>query len=709
MLHLNINQVELSKDPLSDSLIKLIQEIDEEINLGISTIYHNFPLYRDIIEEESYKIQILLLSSKYGVIIFSCIDSSRSIVDVGKIEENLLQIDRNLYSRFIKDKQLIRNKRNIFFNINTLIFNKSRNIHGEVENIVTSKNEIKVFLEQNKNESELDENQIQIAQAIIEGTRNLKVPRQRNLVQKSYITKGKSLSNVENKIALFDDDQKEAAMYIVDGPQRIRGLAGSGKTIILTYKAAKIHLDNPEAEIVYTYYTKTLYGFIKNLITRFYRIYSDTDPNWDKIHIMHGWGSSNLPGVYYECCLSNGINPLKFSEAQIYDDKQPFNAACKKLYEEKLKSFYDYILIDEAQDFPVYFYRVCRKITKNNRVIWAYDNFQNIFDTEIQNEKETFGKDDNGDYYVDFSKMPKLHDKILQKCYRNPKEVLVSAFAIGLGVYNQPNGMVQRLEDNEHWKDLGFLVEKGDSKDGSEMVISRPNENSLIIENIRTENPIIKIRSFNKFLEECKFVCDEIEKDIKIEELLPEDIVVLCVDNQNVEKYLRNIDNILEEKGINSFNILKAPYTNKTFRYKNEVTLTTLNKAKGNEAGSVYIVGVDQIFFNKNSILNRNRMFTAMTRAHAWLTITGMGEEVSFFENELKILKDNGYKLIFKQPSSQHIKTILRDISKEQADINEAFRSIEKIKEIAKKQGKSIKDIKDNLEGVEKLFGGKEK
>lgn len=708
MLQLNINQVELSKDPISGTLINILKEINEEIDFGNSSLYHNFPLYRDIVEEESYKVQLLLLSSKYGVIIFSCINISRLILNIGEIEESLERIDRNLYSRFIRDKKLIKDQRNICFNLNSLIFSNSIDVKNK-SNIVTSKKEIVQFLRNWKAENELSEQQFQITQAIIEGTRNLKVPKQRNLTQKSYITKGRILSNIENEIALFDDNQKEAAMYVVDGPQRIRGLAGSGKTIILSYKAAKIHLDNPEAEIVYTYYTKTLYTFIKTLITRFYRIYSDTDPNWDKIHIMHGWGGSNLSGVYYDCCISNGIQPLKFPEAQFYDQKQPFNAACKKLYEENLKPIYDYMLIDEAQDFPVYFYRVCRKITKNNRIIWAYDNFQNIFETEIQNEKETFGKDEFNNYYVDFSIMPKPHDIILHKCYRNPKEVLVSAFAVGLGIYNKPFGMVQRLEDNDHWNDLGFKVEKGDSKDDSDMIVSRPDENSLIIENSSTTNPIIQIKSFNDFPEECNYICEEIEKDIKTEELLPEDIVVICVDNKNVEKYMRNIDAILESKGIDSFNILLAPYTNKTFKYKNEVTLTTLNKAKGNESGSIYICGVDQILLNKNSILNRNRLFTAMTRAHAWLTITGMGEEVKYLEDELNALEKNKYDLVFKQPSSMKIKTILRDISKEQAEINEALRMIEKLRDIAKKQGKSEKDLEQNLGQAEKLFGGKDK
>ena len=196
-------------------------------------------------------------------------------------------------------------------------------------------------------------------------------------------------------IAIFDREQKNAALHTLEGPQRIRGLAGSGKTVILAYKAALIHLQNPDATILYTYYTKPLMGTVKKLITKFYKQSSDIEPNWDKIKIMHAWGGVNLNGVYYSTCISNGIIPKKLEEAKIASFKDPFNKICEELVNIDLKPEYDYTLIDEGQDIPKYFYRLCRKITRNNQIVWAYDDFQNIFDVVMQDEKDTFGKDEN--------------------------------------------------------------------------------------------------------------------------------------------------------------------------------------------------------------------------------------------------------------------------------------------------------------------------
>jgi superfamily I DNA and RNA helicase len=92
-------------------------------------------------------------------------------------------------------------------------------------------------------------------------------------------SKGAILTTIENDIYNFDVEQKRAALFTIDGAQRIRGLAGSGKTVILAMKAALIHVQNPSADILFTYNTKNLHDLIKSLITRFYRQFTEQDPN----------------------------------------------------------------------------------------------------------------------------------------------------------------------------------------------------------------------------------------------------------------------------------------------------------------------------------------------------------------------------------------------------------------------------------------------
>lgn len=37
----------------------------------------------------------------------------------------------------------------------------------------------------------------------------------------------------------------------------------------------------------------------------------------------------------------------------------------------------------------------------------------------------------------------------------------------------------------------------------------------------------------------------------------------------------------------------------------------------------VYIIGADTVFINRDNVILRNKLFTAITRTKGWVTITG--------------------------------------------------------------------------------------
>jgi superfamily I DNA and RNA helicase len=479
---------------------------------------------------------------------------------------------------------------------------------------------------------------------------------------------------VEREIAVFDAEQKRAALNILDGPQRIRGLAGSGKTIILTMKAAQIHLQHPEAQILYTFYTKSLYDLIKVLITRFYRTFSDNDPDWSKIDIMHAWGGYALPGVYSTTAAVHNLKAMTLGELRQYPD--PFNFACGDLILNDLKRTYDFALLDEAQDFPVNFYRLCERITKNTRIIWGYDECQNILNIDLQDAKKTFGKKKDGADIVDFATSPdgQLSDIVLQVCYRNPRRVLIAAFSLGFGLYSDQ--IVQILENNDHWNDLGFRVVKGNSVPGDKMVIERPEDNSpLVGVRLLEDSESVQIHVLKDLDSECAFISERIVADIA-SELLPEDILVIALDDRNARTYFDGISALLRKKDIRTFNLLQAPNNTKHFRVKDHVTLSTVYRAKGNEAASVYVLGVDAVFEFRKSVQHRNRLFTAITRAKAWVTLTGIGNDAIACKEELTSALNNYPRLEFKMPDKRKIKVFQRDLEEGQAKRNEIEREI---------------------------------
>ena len=222
------------------------------------------------------------------------------------------------------------------------------------------------------------------------------------------------------------------------------------------------------------------------------------------------------------------------------------------------------------------------------------------------------------------------------------------------------------------------------------MVISRPIENTPSVVNEQLGSYSMHWYSFDTLEEECNFIVTQIINDIQKEELLPDDICVICVDQRYISKYYDMISSELHTKGIRSFNMLTAPNANRRFTYSDMVTLATLNKAKGNEAGMVYIAGADALFKNPDNVLARNKLFTAITRAKGWVTICGTGKDAMMVcDKELQQLIKNEYKLIFKLPSETQTKTVMAGSMKQQDTINEIISRIEELN----KTGLSIDEV----------------
>lgn len=656
-----------------------------------SLLYYMFPIYSGDIDVGKIQAKLILLSKNYGIYYFDHVKSNENLQ---KAEERINQLYSCIAGCFLKNSILKKGRNALKYDIVTIIIS-SEKLNVSDDFVLSTIENIKNVLDENKVSIEKDD--FNLIQSYLEGTVKTKKKIDRK-VDSSKVTKGGILNEIEEYIARFDIEQKQAALSEIDGPQRIRGLAGSGKTIVLTQKAAIYHLNHPEDKILYTYYTKSLHDTIRGHIDRAYRYFSDNkEPNWDNIIICHAWGSSYTPGVYSMACADNNGVLLNFSDALKINSRDPLGGICDTLMKRTdIKPKYDLVLIDEGQDFTSPFYQLCYKLSKNKKIVWAYDDFQNIFDVKIQDERETFGKKDDGSYYVDFERdKMSNHDIVLKKCYRTPRLSLIAAFSLGLGIYNEK--VLQRLDKNDHWNSLGFHVKEGNCKTGDEMVVVRPEENTPSYSNSKFGKGSVRYRCFEGMNEECRCIARSISNDIFCENLRPEDICVICLDRKNISSYFAKIDMYLAQNSIDTFNLATLAGNYLSFTREGCVTLTTINKAKGNEKGAVYICGVDYVFSNANNVVLRDMMFTAMTRTKGWLVLTGSTPDFNQCIQELTKLKENKFELHFIQPSREETRTI-ESHSREQTDILDKFgKNIERLKNT----GMTEEDI---LKQLQRLF-----
>jgi len=529
----------------------------------------------------------------------------------------------------------------------------------------------------------LSADSIDEARSILEGAKALSRPVRRRIEAPDHEPAAVALAELEEQIAKFDSQQRHVALTSLPCPQRIRGLAGSGKTVILAMKAALAHIENPEAKILVTYYTRSLRDHLTRSITRFYRHFAEGEPDWKQIDVQHGWGQKNLSGVYREACLRSGVSPISFGEARAQSN--PFDFVCKELVRTgKIRQRYDLILIDEGQDFPEGFYQMCFFLSKGARdskqIIWAYDELQDIFDVRVRTPDELFGLDDDGQPRISLQRSvpatADTNDFVLPKCYRNQRDILVLAHAIGFGLYGRKP--VQMLQNEEHWRDVGYEVLKGSFRPGTKTIIRRPDRNSPAMLTPPRDLPLLEVRTYNGLSEEVEY-CAHQFRCFLAAGMEPHDLMAIAIDDRAAKTYLSELASRLAGLGIECNNIIADRFSEPPFLIEGKVTLSTVYRAKGNEAAVVAVLGCDAVPLNSRT--GRNRLFTAFTRTKGWLRVTGLGSDFAALHTEIEKAFSLAPELRFTMPDPEEIETIQRDLAERDARLLRAREEMEKVKE----------------------------
>lgn len=535
----------------------------------------------------------------------------------------------------------------------------------------------------------------------------------RNGTRKRQVAKedsrGAKLQNLERSISTLDHRQSKAVIETVDGVQRIRGLAGSGKTVVLALKAAYLHGQHPEWKICVTFHTRSLKDQFKRLITAFVIESTGNEPDWDNLKIIHAWGSGlgEREGVYYNFCVAEGVPPMDYAKAKyLYNMSGAFAGACRDALAraggERRHAHYDVILVDEAQDLPVEFLRICYEmLCEPKRLVYAYDELQSLTQSSLPPPEEIFGKNDDGQPRVVINSASQ--DITLGVCYRNSRPVLTTAHALGFGIYRQPDqktgtGLIQIFEDKSLWTDVGYAVESGRLEDGSNVALKRTEDTSPnFLESDLDVDDMIVFKKFDTEKEQAEWVVSEIAKNISVDELRHDDILVINTDPLSTNAKTGLIRAMLLEAGINA-HLVGVDTTPDVFfsPSNNSIAFSGIFRAKGNEAGMVYVINAQDCYASPFQLSTvRNRLFTAITRSKAWVRVLGVGDGMQGLIEEFKRVKSLGFKLEFNYPDAELRKQLkivnrdrslkaysrLKDVEKSIVDIFKALQSGEIQKE----------------------------
>lgn len=392
------------------------------------------------------------------------------------------------------------------------------------------------------------------------------------------------LEKVKQKIILFDGQQSRFIYQTGDLKTiTIQGMAGTGKTELLLHKLKDVYSSEKDSVIAFTCHNKVLANDMKSRIPQFFNFLKvDEQIEWGKrLHVFSSWGSANNPnsGLYSFICAKYH---LSFSR---YLDNHSFNSVCQAAIEEieQLENFepcFDYIFVDESQDFREAFFDLCRKVTRKT-VYVAGDIFQNIYDSSVNTEIKP--------------------DFLLNKCYRTDPKTLMFAHAVGMGLYESPQ--INWLDDSG-WVSCGYTIERN------------PQEQTFILgrkplrrfEDLDATNTIRLLSCDSEsYNEQVLASIEEIRNENP--SVTPEDIAIIILGDYRTlcsiaDKTAYSLQNKYGWESVKGYETKRKD--------PSKVYISNVNNVKGLEFPFVICVVPRTITSN---ILQRNSIYMALTRS----------------------------------------------------------------------------------------------
>lgn len=431
------------------------------------------------------------------------------------------------------------------------------------------------------------------------------------------------LDKIKKKIILFDGDQTR---FIYQEPTQkritIQGLAGTGKTELLLHKLKDLYTKEPEAKIVFTCFNKVLAQNLKLRIPEFFNFMKvEEQIEWnERLWTISSWGSKSdkNSGLYSYIC--NYYN-IPFSGYSYYTS---FESVCSRALNdlEELDNFkpcFDYILIDESQDFCEAFFALCEKVAKKT-VYVAGDIFQNIFDDKIVSKVTP--------------------DFLLNKCYRTDPRTLMFAHAIGMGLFEKK---LRWLTDKE-WEACGYIIEK---KDGNYDLYRKPLRRfeDLQVSGVDSVK-LIEVED-NKYSDKIIKILEEIHSANPT--VKPDDIGIIFLENSNTNYQLADKLQVLISQRFGWE--VNLGYQTKT-KIKDTLFISNKNNVKGLEFP--FVICLTNLMLGDNLQI-RNSIYMMLTRSFLtsyFMLSSSNGEVITKLKDGIDTINKKGY-LTVTEPSEE--------------------------------------------------------
>ena len=418
------------------------------------------------------------------------------------------------------------------------------------------------ILNLNESTKDITEDEIKIIQRILYGDR-LDNP------FKEILKHGEHMQEIE-----FDEDQRMLYNFMFNNKRLIiRGLAGTGKTILAAKKATEE--SNNENKVLVL--TKTVgVGRFLSLLTRSKQF----KRKFLEISSIDGFVSNLARRLKIDIKSPQQLEDQE--KRKHFDEYLP--SVCKKIFEENEDKKFDVLIIDEGQDFHKNWYDVLKYMVKDNgHMFLFYDPLQKQISNSMA---ETLNK--NKDNYPYFN---------LTANYRNSSSI---------------TNFLSKLI-NKFYSDINARYSKFSKFDGKKPEFIVADTFDEIVD--KSKNKVLRL------IEEEKFN----GKDIAILSDLS-----MKPANYNSKNSLRSN---LEE---NDLEVISAreyamPYIKEG--YENKITFDSIKRFKGLEKPIIFLVNLENNLDNEDKMRD---IYSGLSRARGHLIIVSNQQSINYLKELYK-------------------------------------------------------------------------
>lgn len=434
------------------------------------------------------------------------------------------------------------------------------------------------------------------------------------------IPEGTRREHLESDLAdhrkLTEQQQKLALQDWNEGPRLIRGVAGSGKTVVMATQVARaVERKHDElarglfdaaqaAPILVVCFNRTLVPFIKERIASAYRQRTTMDIPERALVVTH---YNTL--LYFlsrrRFCTYRTVDTIDLNQNAALCLEE-FEKLTGEKKEQLSAGLFDAVFVDEGQDFHHNEFRVllelCAKTNSGRpRIFVFYDDAQNLYARRKPDSWADLGLEIAG------------RSTVMEQSYRSPRSVIEPAFNVLLGTYSDKRGAIGM----RGFADIQTLKAKN--------LVTIKNRHVGVDFAVREGEPVALI-GYASRQEEAQKIAGRCEQLIKQERLLPQDILVLTHNTTRGRELAKAIEARLGAGKVRC--AFEENEKDQIVIQPDRVTVSTIASAKGYDAPQVLLASLEDL---NDDPTGRASFYVGCTRAREWLEVSG-SERSPFFE-----------------------------------------------------------------------------